>query len=41
MSSAETAPWLNKARENLEAARLLISQEFYEIAASRIYYAMF
>lgn len=41
MSGTASTPWLDKARENLEAARLLISQEFYAIAASRIYYAMF
>jgi uncharacterized protein (UPF0332 family) len=32
---------LDKARENLKAARLLEQQKFFDIAASRIYYAMF
>ncbi len=30
-----------KAKDNLEAAELLIGQGFIEIAASRVYYAMF
>ena len=32
---------LEKARENLKAARLLIQEELANIAASRAYYAMF
>src|SRR5512142_2354624 len=32
---------LSKAKENLEAAQLLLDQGFYGIAASRAYYAMF
>lgn len=32
---------LQKARENLKAARLLIQEELANIAASRAYYAMF
>lgn len=32
---------LNKAKENLEAAELLLDQGFAGIAASRTYYAMF
>ena len=32
---------LEKARENLKAARLLIHEELANIAASRAYYAMF
>ena len=32
---------LNKAGENIEAADLLVSQGFFDIAASRSYYAMF
>jgi uncharacterized protein (UPF0332 family) len=32
---------LDKARENIEATDLLISQGFFDIAASRSYYAMF
>ena len=32
---------LKKAKENLEAAEILSQQEFNDIAASRIYYAMF
>ena len=32
---------LNKARENINAAQLLVNQGFINIAASRAYYAMF
>lgn len=32
---------LDKARDNLRAAKLLEQKEFYDIAASRVYYAMF
>jgi uncharacterized protein (UPF0332 family) len=32
---------LDKARENIQATDLLISQGFFDIAASRSYYAMF
>jgi uncharacterized protein (UPF0332 family) len=32
---------LNKAKQSLSAARLLYSQEYYDFAASRAYYAMF
>ncbi|RPJ52350.1 MAG: HEPN domain-containing protein [Chloroflexi bacterium] len=32
---------IKKAKDNLEAAELLIGQGFVEIAASRAYYAMF
>ena len=32
---------LDKARENIDATDLLISQGFFDIAASRSYYAMF
>ena len=32
---------LSKAKENLEAAQLLLDQGFHGIAASRAYYAMF
>lgn len=32
---------LDKAKENLEAAQLLLDQGFFGIAASRTYYAMF
>ena len=32
---------LAKARENVRAAKLLLSQEFEDIAISRTYYAMF
>lgn len=32
---------VNKANENLKAAKVLESQGFYDIAASRIYYVMF
>lgn len=40
MTSDELAI-LNKAKENLEAAQLLLDQGFSGIAASRTYYAMF
>ncbi len=36
-----TAFWLEKAQENLSAAELLYEQHYYDIAASRAYYAMF
>jgi len=32
---------LDKARENIQATELLIGQGFFDIAASRSYYAMF
>ena len=32
---------LDKARESLEAARLLAEQSYFDFAASRAYYAMF
>jgi uncharacterized protein (UPF0332 family) len=32
---------LNKATENIEAAVMLIGQSYYNIAISRLYYAMF
>jgi uncharacterized protein (UPF0332 family) len=32
---------LDKARDSLEAARLLAADEFYDFSASRAYYAMF
>jgi uncharacterized protein (UPF0332 family) len=32
---------LEKAKENIKAAELLLSQGFEEISASRAYYAMF
>jgi len=32
---------LDKARDSLEAARLLAADEFYDFSASRSYYAMF
>lgn len=32
---------LEKARDSLEAARLLAAEEFYDFSASRSYYAMF
>ena len=32
---------LDKARENIQAGELLQSQGFFDIAASRSYYAMF
>jgi uncharacterized protein (UPF0332 family) len=37
----EEALVIRKAKENLDAAELLIQQGFVEIAASRAYYAMF
>lgn len=39
--NADERLMLNKARENIEATDLLISQGFFDIAASRSYYAMF
>ncbi|MGW8249940.1 MAG: HEPN domain-containing protein [Anaerolineales bacterium] len=39
MSQVETL--LLKARDNLDAARLLLGEDLTEIAASRAYYAMF
>lgn len=32
---------MNKAKENIEAAVMLIGQGYYDIAISRLYYAMF
>ena len=32
---------IKKAKDNLEAAEILLEQDFNDIAASRIYYAMF
>ena len=37
----EEALVIRKAKDNLEAAKLLVSQGFVEIAASRAYYTMF
>lgn len=37
----EEALVIRKAKDNLEAAELLVSQGFVEIAASRAYYTMF
>jgi uncharacterized protein (UPF0332 family) len=39
--TSEQAALLQKARESLQAARLLLEQQFYDFAASRTYYAMF
>jgi hypothetical protein len=36
-----TTAWLAKAKESLEAAQLLLSQQYFEDATSRAYYAMF
>ena len=38
---AEIDDLLRRARQNLEAARLLLESSFYDVAASRAYYAMF
>ena len=37
----ETIEYLQKAEENIRAADTLIAAQFYEIAISRVYYAMF
>ncbi len=37
----ETVEYLQKAEENIRAADMLIAAQFYEIALSRAYYAMF
>ena len=39
--SAEQKALLQKARDSLQAARLLAGQQFYDFAVSRSYYAMF
>jgi uncharacterized protein (UPF0332 family) len=39
--NAEEKSILEKAKQNLEAAELLLDQGFYEIAISRGYYALF
>ena len=39
--SGEEKSILEKAKQNLQAAELLINQGFYEIAISRGYYALF
>jgi len=33
--------WIEKSEENIKAAELLIREEFYAIATTRAYYAMF
>ncbi len=38
---AETQSLLNKARDNAKAAALLLQNGYTDIAASRVYYAMF
>ncbi len=37
----ESADYLEKAAENIRAADMLIAAQFFEIAVSRTYYAMF
>ncbi len=37
----ETREYLEKAEENIRAADMLIAAQFFEIAISRVYYAMF
>ncbi|NUO78623.1 HEPN domain-containing protein [candidate division KSB1 bacterium] len=37
----ETTEYLEKAEENIRAADMLIAAQFFEIAVSRTYYAMF
>jgi uncharacterized protein (UPF0332 family) len=39
--TSEQAALLQKARDSLQAARLLLERQFYDFAASRAYYAMF
>jgi uncharacterized protein (UPF0332 family) len=35
------AYWIKKSEENIQAAELLVSEEFYAIATTRAYFAMF
>lgn len=39
--TSEQITLLNKARQSLQAARLLVDNGFYEFAVSRAYYTMF